>query len=106
MKSDKEKVLLKFPQAFCVKSNDGSGYIVWPAYKTQPRGFEQAAIGVGSTAHNAWHEALKNSERVLSETDSATAKARIKESVLNCETAKIRANMAASAITNIRKLKL
>lgn len=100
MKSDKEKVLTKFPHAFCYLS--GGGYIVLNDKTPNDR----PVIATGSTAHNAWHEALKNSERVLSETDSATAKARIKESVLNCETAKIRATMAAGAITNIRKLKL
>jgi len=41
------------PQAFCVRLNDGSGYIVWPC-KIQPRGYEPTACGYGKTARQAW----------------------------------------------------
>jgi uncharacterized protein YbdZ (MbtH family) len=39
--------------AFCVRLNDRSGYVVWPG-KIQPRGFERSAIGYGKTARQAW----------------------------------------------------
>lgn len=49
----KAKVLRVLPDAFCVRLNDRSGYIVWPG-KIQTRGFERAAIGLGKTARLAW----------------------------------------------------
>lgn len=49
----KLKVIRSFPDAYCVRMNDGSGYIVWPG-KVQPRGFERCAIGFGKTARDAW----------------------------------------------------
>jgi len=49
----KKRVLRMLPQAFCVRLDDGSGYIVWPG-KVQPRGFEQPACGYGKTARQAW----------------------------------------------------
>ncbi len=47
------------PDAYCVKSKDPylKGFIVWPG-RCQPRGFERAAIGFGTTAAKAWAEAL------------------------------------------------
>lgn len=52
-KSHKTRVKRAAPNAFCVKLNDGSGYIVWPG-RVQPRGFEQGAIGLAATARAAW----------------------------------------------------
>ena len=49
----KSRVLRKLPNSFCVKLDDGTGYIVWPG-PIQPRGFEQGAIGLGKNAHQAW----------------------------------------------------
>lgn len=51
--SYKTKIRKKFPDAYCVKLNDGSGYIVWPG-KVQPRGLELPAIGTGTTPRQAW----------------------------------------------------
>jgi hypothetical protein len=57
----KQKVLRRCPSAYCVrldpaaKSLITSGYrfIVWHG-KTQPRGSEHPAIGLGATAAKAW----------------------------------------------------
>ncbi len=49
----KAKVKKLVPDAFCVRLDDKSGYIVWPG-KIQPRGFERGAIGFGRTAAEAW----------------------------------------------------
>ncbi len=43
------------PDAYCVRLNDGTGYIVWPTrYKPRWR----SAIGLGPTVTKAWAEAL------------------------------------------------
>jgi hypothetical protein len=52
-KSAKTRVLKHLKDAFCVRLDNGSGYIVWPG-KTQPRGCEQPAIGLGKSAQKAW----------------------------------------------------
>jgi hypothetical protein len=49
----KIRVKRQIPDAFCVKLNDGTGYIVWPG-RCAPRGFEQPAVGLGKTARAAW----------------------------------------------------
>lgn len=49
----KRLVRRKLPDAFCVRLNDGSGFIVWPG-RVQPRGFERPAVGYGKTARKAW----------------------------------------------------
>ena len=51
--SFKKKVLKRFPDAFCVRLDNRTGYIVWPG-KMQARGCEQAAIGLGKNARLAW----------------------------------------------------
>lgn len=52
-RSLKRLVRRALPDAYCVRLNDGSGYLVWPG-KIQPRGFEQPACGYGKTARQAW----------------------------------------------------
>ena len=49
----KRKVKRRIPDAYCVRLHDKTGYIVWPG-KTQSRGFELPAIGLGKTARAAW----------------------------------------------------
>lgn len=51
--SHRNRVRLTFPNAYCVRLNNSSGYIVWPD-KIQPRGYERPAIGFGKTARMAW----------------------------------------------------
>lgn len=50
----KLKVLYEFPDAYCVKLIDGSGYLVWPSKTIGQRGFERPAIGFGKSAKQAW----------------------------------------------------
>lgn len=52
-RSARRRVLRAIPEAFCVRLNDGTGYIIWPG-KVQDRGFERPAIGYGVTARAAW----------------------------------------------------
>lgn len=52
-KRPREVIRRSLPDAYCVRLNDGSGYIVWPG-KCKPRGFERPAIGFGKTAREAW----------------------------------------------------
>lgn len=58
--NDRIAVLRIMPDAYCVRLDDKSGYIVWPG-KIQPRGYEQPACGYGKTAREAWASVqLKN----------------------------------------------
>jgi hypothetical protein len=52
-------VLRAFPQAYCRRLNDRTGYIVWPS-PVGPRGTVTAAIGIGRSAVTAWRNASQN----------------------------------------------
>lgn len=50
--------LKEFPEAYCVRLADGSGYIVWPRENVGDRCAEMCAIGVGRNADKAWQDAF------------------------------------------------
>jgi hypothetical protein len=50
----KARVLAKIPKAFCVKLDNGTGYVVWNGEGCDPRGSMNPAIGLGKTARAAW----------------------------------------------------
>jgi len=47
----------RYRDAYCVKLNDGTGYIVWPQHRVPPRGQVMCAIGLGNSAQLAWKSA-------------------------------------------------
>ena len=58
----KAMVLKIHPEAFCVRLDNKTSYIVWPR-KTQSRGILSPAIGLGASANCAWKDALKTIKR-------------------------------------------
>lgn len=59
MKRNKATVLKKYPNSYCIRLSDGTGYIVWPQRRCPPLGQETVGIGFGKTARNAWKSALE-----------------------------------------------
>jgi hypothetical protein len=59
MKATKKRVLKLLSTAHCVRLDNRTGYLVWPARGPSPRGTMRCAIGFGTTARTAWKVALE-----------------------------------------------